>query len=36
VPAYSPTHLLKDSKAEGVTQILAKRNELRPRLSKLQ
>jgi hypothetical protein len=24
VPAYSPTHLLKDSKAEGVTQILAK------------
>jgi hypothetical protein len=22
VPAYSPTHLLKDSKAEGVTQIL--------------
>jgi hypothetical protein len=36
VPAYSPTHLLKDSKAEGVTQILAKRNELRPRLSKPQ
>jgi hypothetical protein len=24
VPAYSPTHLLKDSKAEGVTQIPAK------------